>query len=112
MNVKKLAFLFWFIFFTMIAVTSWASFKLNLWTHAPVLLRDPWAVATLFDAYFAFLTFYLWVCYKEVSTLKKIIWFVLIMALGNIAMSAYMLVQIYRLKEDSGWSDLLSSRNV
>ena len=72
--------------------------------------QSPWAVATLFDAYFGFVTFYVWVCFRERSNALRILWFVFIMALGNIAMSAYVLIQLFQLKEDEPLSSLLRSR--
>jgi len=71
------------------------------WAHSP------WAVATLFDAYFGFLTFYAWVFYKETSWVARLIWFVLIMGLGNIAMSSYVLIQLFRLRAEQSASDIL-----
>src|SRR5579872_4391859 len=67
---------------------------------------SPWAVATLYDAYFGFITFFCWVAYREKSHTAKAIWFVLIMALGNIAMSFYVLIQLFRLKRDEPISHL------
>jgi hypothetical protein len=72
---------------------------------------SPWAVATLFDAYFGFLTFYVWVCFKERRFGAKLLWFVLIMGLGNIAMSGYVLLQLHRLKGEDFLSELLLRRN-
>ena len=71
------------------------------------LLPDRWFQVTLLDAYCGFITFYVWVCYKERSTAAKSIWLVAIMFLGNIAMSAYMLLQLTRLAPDADWKDLL-----
>jgi len=42
-----------------------------------------WTIATLMDAYFGFLTFYVWVFFKEVRALPRIAWFIAIMLLGN-----------------------------
>ena len=56
------------------------------WAHSP------WAVATLFDAYFGFITFYSWVFYKETGWLARIVWLPASMGLGNIAMSSYLLI--------------------
>ena len=77
----------------MVSMTTWVSLHKSIlvsgdefsWAHSP------WAVATLFDAYFGFVTFYAWVFYKETSWLARIVWFVAIMGLGNIAMSSYVL---------------------
>ena len=70
----------------------------------------PWACATLFDAYFAFLTFFVWVCYKEASMAGRVVWFILIMALGNIAISSYMLLQLFRLKPEEPATAIFSRR--
>jgi hypothetical protein len=71
------------------------------WAHSP------WAVATLFDAYFGFITFYAWMLYKETSWAARLAWFVLIMGLGNIAMSSYVLIQLFRLRPEQPASDIL-----
>jgi hypothetical protein len=73
----------------------------------PELLSDPWFHATLADAYFGFITFYVWVFYKERTWVGRIVWFVLIMTLGNIAMSIYMLLQLWRLPRGAGFPELL-----
>jgi hypothetical protein len=63
------------------------------------------------DAYFGFLTFYVWVFFKESRHLPRIAWFVAIMLLGNMAMSAYVLLQLVRLRPDQAVSTILSARN-
>jgi hypothetical protein len=68
-----------------------------LW-HAPRgLVAHPWFIATLFDCYFGFLTFYLWVAYRERTWPPRILWLIAILALGNIAMASYMLRVLWRL---------------
>ena len=91
----------------MLYVTTWASLELNLLTHLPTLLKDPWVIATLFDAYYGFITFYLWVCYKENSMLARLLWLIGIMLLGNIAMAIYVLIQLFKLDKDATMTDLL-----
>ena len=92
----RLKLLFAAILFTMIAVTTWASLDRSVF-QAGNLLDDPWGVATLVDAYMGFLTFFVWVAYKETGLGKRLVWFVLIMGLGNIAMAAYVLIQLFGL---------------
>lgn len=101
--------LFSAILLWMVCMTAWVQ------AHKSILLSptefswagSPWAVATLFDAYFGFITFFVWVCYKELSSARKVIWFVLIMGLGNIAMSAYVLIQLFKLRpEEPAWAAL------
>lgn len=97
---KFLIVLFVAIILTMLVVTSLASIKRPLWDSAAEFhwISSPWSVATLFDAYFGFVTFYVWVAYKERTAVARVAWFVLIMMLGNIAMSAYMLLQLSKLR--------------
>jgi hypothetical protein len=71
------------------------------------VLLHPWFVATLFDTYFGFLTFYLWVAYRETSWLARVLWLVGILALGNIAMSGYMLIALWRLPANASIDRLL-----
>jgi len=95
-----LKFLFAGIFVWMILLTVRTSLAVSLWSAFDSFAGNPWAVATLYDAYFGFLTFWLWVAYKEETMWRRILWFVLIMALGNIAMSLYVLIQLFRLKPE------------
>jgi hypothetical protein len=99
--------IFGLILASMLWVTTWASLELNLFTHLPKIIQDPWVIATLFDAYYGFISFYLWVCYKEKSILLKVIWFILIMLLGNIAMAIYVLIQLFKLEKGATVTDLL-----
>ena len=91
----------------MIVVTVYASLDRSILNVRSSLTSDRWFHATLADAYFGFITFYVWVAYKEPRTAAKLLWFVLIMALGNIAMSIYMLIQLQRWDPACGVESLL-----
>ena len=58
-------------------------------------IRDPWVIATLFDAYWAFISFSVWIAWKEPSRAARVLWFVAIILLGNFAMAAYMLRELF-----------------
>jgi len=88
---------FTFVLVTMLCATSWASCQCALWKAPEALVTHPWFVATLFDCYFGFLTFYIWLAYKETSIVARGAWLIAILLLGNIAMSAYMLTTVFRL---------------
>ena len=90
--------LFGGIFTWMIVMTIQTSLKMSLWDAWGTF--NPWAVATLWDAYFGFTTFWVWVAYKERSWGMRILWLILIYALGNIAMSFYVLMQLFKLKPE------------
>ena len=99
--------LFGLIFVWMVVMTVRTSFQMSLVDSFPLFGSNPWAVATLWDAYFGFLTFYVWVAWRERGWGARVLWFVLIMSLGNIAMSGYMLIQLVRLKPDEPLESLL-----
>src|SRR5947207_606412 len=105
--------LFGFIFVFMVVMTTRTQMQVSFWDFPrwqPQYAANPWAMATLWDAYFGFTTFFVWVCYKERSVGLRVLWFVLIMALGNIAMSAYVLIQLFRLKPGEAVSDVITGR--
>jgi hypothetical protein len=92
---------------TMLVVTTWASDIVALWKTPHAVIAHPWFIATLFDTYFAFLTFYCWVAYKEASNLSRVLWLLAILILGNIAMASYLLLQLFRLPADAPIERLL-----
>lgn len=98
------------ILIAMSVVTVRASLVRPVWDNAH-LLEDPWFIATLCDAYCGFLLFYLWVAWRERSLLRRLIWFVAIMLLGNFAMAAYVLMRLARLDRDLGMGVLLIGPN-
>jgi hypothetical protein len=82
---------------TMLCVTSWASLQCALWKTPHTVVTHPWFIATLFDTYFAFLTFYVWLAYKETWWFARLGWLIAILLLGNFAISSYMLLTLFRL---------------
>ena len=92
--------LFGAIFLWMTVLTIRTSLAVSLWSAWDSFASNPWAVATLYDAYFGFITFFVWVAYKENTRWSRLLWLVLILALGNIAMSLYVLIQLFRVKPD------------
>jgi hypothetical protein len=113
MNKSVLKALFGFILVSLFCYTTFASFQQALpeWQG---LVRQPdnwWTIATLIDAYYAFVTFYVWVFYKEIRWLPRIGWFIAIMLLGNMAMAAYVLLQLSRLTPEEPAATILARRN-
>jgi hypothetical protein len=95
-----LKWLFGAIFLWMVVLTIRTSLSVSLWSAWNSFAANPWAVATLYDAYFGFITFWLWVAYKENTVWSRLLWLILILGLGNIAMSLYVLIQLFRLDPD------------
>lgn len=102
--------LFGFIFVFMVVMTIRTSFEQSLWEARPAFVASPWSMATLYDAYCGFVTFFCWLAWRERALAVKIVWFVLIMALGNIAMSLYVLMQLFQLKQDEGVAGLFRQK--
>jgi hypothetical protein len=104
--------LFGGILAAMLVITVTASLNQPLWQWGG-LAAEPdrwWTYATLADAYFGFLTFYVWVFYKERSSIARVGWFVAIMLLGNFAMATYVLTQVARLRPGEPVATLLLRR--
>jgi hypothetical protein len=94
----------------MLWVTSWASLQCPLFGVPREVFTHPWFIATLFDTYWGFITFYVWVCYKQTSWVARAAWFVAIMLLGNIAMALYCLAELFRVPPGTRLADLLTTR--
>jgi hypothetical protein len=114
MKKPALTLLFGTILLSLLAFTMYASTRQSVldWQG---LVTEPdrwWTIATLMDAYYGFITFYVWVAYKERSALRRILWFIAIMALGNMAMSAYVLWQLRGLRADQPLEAILLRRQT
>lgn len=107
---RRLAVVFVLVFLTIAAVTGWASAQMAFWRTPAAVVEHPWFIATLTDTYLAFLTFWLWVAYKETSWIARAAWLLLIFALGNLAMAAYVLLELRRLPPEASMEDLLLRR--
>ncbi len=103
--------LFLVILIAMLVGTVWASLEEDVFDGGSHILRYRWGWMTLADAYFGFLTFFVWVAYKETSTVARVGWFVAIMVLGNIAMSTYVLLQLFRVPPTARLDEVLLRRN-
>jgi hypothetical protein len=104
--------LFLVVLASMLWVTSWASVQCPLFGVPRDVFAHPWFVATMFDAYWGFATFFVWVCYKETSPVARVAWFIAIMLLGNIAMSSYWLAELFGSPADGKLADVLTRRHA
>ena len=95
----------------MLSVLTTASMDQNVFEAVSTMWPNWWFRATLADLYFGFITFFVWVAYKELRLWRKLVWFVSIMLLGNVATSVYMLLELFKLKEGDTLETLLTRRN-
>lgn len=105
LNLLKV--LFMAILVTMLWVTISASLDRGVFDAAADLWPDPWFRATLADAYFGFLTVYVWVAYKERTLLARAVWLVAFLGLGNIAIAVYVLIQLVKARRGGSLQSVL-----
>src|SRR5476651_96651 len=98
---------------SMLIITTWASTRQSMFAWGGLTTGPDryWTIATLMDAYCGLLTFYVWVLYKETRALPRVLWFIAIMSFGNMAMSAYVLIQLAKQRSGGTVAGLLSARN-
>jgi len=89
---------FGFVLATMLGFTVWASLHEAVWVALARFARDPWALATLADAYFAFLMCWFFIAWKERTWVSRLLWLVAVLLLGNLALAAYGLKVLLSLK--------------
>lgn len=89
--------LFITVIVSMVATIGWASSQCALFAIPREVTTHPWFLATLLDAYWAFITFYVWVAWKEPSLAARVLWFIAIILWGNFAMSLYLLIELFRI---------------
>ena len=93
---------------TMLCVTSWASAHVPLWETPRAVVMHPWFIATMFDTYFGFLTFFVWLAVsRNLAGRAAAAWLIWILLLGNIAMASYVLLIVWRLPPDAPVSRVL-----
>ncbi len=108
--ILALRLLFLVVLASMLAITSWASFQCPLFAVPREVATHPWFLATLLDAYWGFLTFYVWIAYKQTSTIARLAWLVAVLLLGNIAMAVYVLAELFRVPPHAKLADILIVR--
>ena len=109
--LNSLRVLFALILLGMLAVITTASIDQSVFEAVGNMWPNWWFKATLADVYFGFITFFVWVAYKELRLWRKLVWFASIMLLGNVATAAYMLLELFKLKEGDTLETFLTRRN-
>jgi hypothetical protein len=83
---------------------------LNVLDGYITVCSEPWGLATMFDAYFGFLAFWLFVAWRERSGLSRVLWLVALMALGNFAIAAYALACLFKTPADASLETIFFTR--
>jgi hypothetical protein len=102
-----LIFLFSVVCIWVLFIVIDTSFQSNLFTEWNYLSAIPWMQATLWDFYANIFVLLVWVYYKESSIVLKVLWTVLFVTLGSIAVTGYVLIQLFQLKPGEGLEKVL-----
>lgn len=94
----------------MLYTTIDTSLESSLVAEWPTLIAIPWMQATLIDFYINIAVIFLWVAYKERTLVAKVLWLILLIATGSMAATAYVFLQLHRLKPGEGWEQALLRR--
>lgn len=103
--------LFACIFGSMLWVTSWASMHIPLFEIPDEVVSNPWFIASLVDAYWGFITFYVWLAWKEGGSPARFLWFIAVILLGNMAMSVYFIRELFAIEKSSELDLVFTRRN-
>ena len=109
--IKLMKLFFALILFGMLSIMLAASLDQNIFEAVREMWPNWWFKAAMADAYFGFLTIFVWVAYKELLLWRKLVWFVAFMLLGNLAISTYILIELSKLQAGGTFDILLTRRN-
>ncbi len=96
---------------SMIGITSWAGTQVALFAIPREVWMHPWFLATLLDAYWAFLTVYAWIAWKEQAWAARFLWLLAVLALGSIAIAVYILRELFGVNAVDGLGTAITRRN-
>lgn len=108
-NILLIIFTAVFLWVTYVVIDT--SYQSNLFKEWDYLMGIPWMQATLWDFYANILVLLIWVYYKESSIALKALWTVLFITLGSIAVTGYVLLQLFKLKTGEGLEKILMKRS-
>ena len=97
------------VLFVMVALTVRASLGENVSGAFARAARDRWFLATLADAYFAFLAIGLWAAWLERGW-RGAAWCAAVLLLGSAAVATFVLVRLARLRPGDGIEAMVAPR--
>jgi hypothetical protein len=104
--------LFLLILASMLAVTAWAGWQCPLLGVPRAVATHPWFIATMADAYWGFVTFFVWVAYKQAAWSARAAWLLAVLLLGNIAMATYCLRELFGAEPGRPAAEILTRRRA
>lgn len=83
-----------------------ASQDRSVMAAAAEMWADPWGKATLLDLYASFLTVWIWMAFREPNWPRRLLWLVLLVCLGSVAIALYVLLALWRLPSGAPCSEI------
>ena len=108
--MRPLTALFTVILVGMFGLIVWASSHTALFDIPREVFTHPWFITTLFDAYLAFIAFWVWLAWKEGTCSARVLWLFSILLWGNPAIAFYMLRELARVRREGGGLDAVFTR--
>lgn len=108
--MRLLRLLFTVVLLGMLGIIGWASSQCALFDIPREVATHPWFIATLLDAYLAFVAFWVWVAWKEGTVAARVLWLFSILLWGNPAIALYMLLELARVRREGGGLDAVFTR--
>ena len=101
-------------------ITSLAQYKyavdakegLNVLHGNVTVCSEPWGLATMFDAYFGFIAFWLYVAWRERTAGARLGWLVALLLHGNFAIAAYALLCLKQSGEETDLGKIFFTRKA
>ena len=85
---------------------------LNVLHGYVTVCSEPWGLATMFDAYFGFLAFWLYIAWRERSLGARLGWLIALLLLGNFAIAAYALLCLRAMPGESDLGRIFFTRKA
>ena len=92
------------------SLPEYAGKGLNVIGGYVTVCSEPWGLATMFDAYFGFLAFWLYVAWRERTIAARISWFIALMLLGNFAIAGYALICLFSAEDEADIGKIFFTR--
>ena len=107
MSLKLLKPFISILLLAIIVVMIYAGSHENMFKLPSIITGNIWFQASLWDVYTGLVVVYCWIFYKLNALTSRILWFILLIVLGNIATCGFVLWQILLLPKEATLKDLL-----
>jgi hypothetical protein len=92
--------IFFVLFVYMVYTTISTSIASNLFAEWDFLASIPWMKATLIDFYVNTIVIFTWISFRENKWSIRILYLILLVFLGSMASTVYVMIQLFKLDDD------------